>query len=283
MIQECMSGLKSFEEGGGSQPSAETAVERPAWVPPERGVPVYVSIFLLLLMLPALFTVYPVWGSIIHLVLGAVMTILRLFPLPQIVKLCIALVPCVAMFFYAVRFEGVVSQFAFYRGFRVFSRFVWTFMFVVWLLMNNQPPKTSPEIADSASGVALFAGLVAGIAVHFIFRWLDRLFFPVAKEIKKIETLKAKGRSLKRGIAERILYGFLWLIPVGVACQVVINILTGMIMDEATRAQFNKSCGPLVVVIYVVVWSILAFTGILPGTARVKVSAEKLQEQTEAG
>lgn len=278
-----MSGLKSFEEGGGSQPSAETAVTRPAWVPPERGVPVYVSTFLLFLMLPALFTVYPVWGSTVHLVLGVTMTILRLVPISQMLKLCIAMVPCVAMFFYAVRFEGVVSQFAFYRGFRVFSRFVWTFMFVVWLLMNNQPPKTSPEIADSASGVALFAGLVAAIAVHFIFRWLDRLFFPVAKEIKKIETLKAKGRSLKRGIGERILYGVLWLVPVMVACQIVLNILTGIIMDEATRAQFNKSCGLLVFVIYLVVWSILGIAGILPGTGKVKVSAQKLQEQAEAG
>jgi hypothetical protein len=133
------------------------------------------------------------------------------------------------------------------------------------------------QLVNRASGGTFLGGILAAILAHFIFRKADRIYFPVAKEIAKMQELAARGESLKRGVGKRAVYSLLWIIPSIAVCNLIVRVTIGLVMEDAARVAFYGRYGDVVSVASFVVWLVLSIAGILPGTGSVAISAEKLQ------
>jgi hypothetical protein len=163
---------------------------------------------------------------------------------------------------------------------RTVSRWVAPFGFVVWMGTANGSFETMGQLVDRASPGTLFAGILAAILSHFVFRRADRIYFPVAKEVAKMQELAARGQSLKRGFGKRLVYSLLWIVPVVAASNLTIRLVVGLIMEDADRIAFYARYSPFVILASLAIWLVLSVAGVLPGTGRVAMSNEKLQSAT---
>lgn len=264
-------------EGGESNASVSEPVV------PVPKVEVDGAAFTLLLMSPLLFTVYPVWGLSLYAAVGATLGIFSLTPYtaggtPAAVGIAFAtLAAGFAAFFYGIRLEGMASQWALYRMVRMAARWVTPFLFVIWMGTRNGSLETIGQLVNRASPGTFFGGILATILAHFVFRKADQIYFPVAKEVERMQELAARGEPLKRGFGKRVIYSVLWIVPAVAICNLIVRIAIGLIMEDAARVAFYGRYGDFVTVASFVVWLVLSIAGILPGTGSVAISAEKLQ------
>ena len=163
---------------------------------------------------------------------------------------------------------------------RTVSRWVTPFLFVIWMGTSNGSFETMGQLVNRASGGTFFGGILAAILAHFVFRKADRIYFPVAKEVAKMEELAARGESLKRGFGKRVVYSLLWIVPVVALSNLTIRLVVGLIMDDADRVAFYARNSPFVILASLAIWLVLSITGLLPGTGRVAMSNEKLRSAT---
>jgi hypothetical protein len=232
------------------------------------------------MMSPLLFTVFPVWGLSLWVAGGGVFWLLSLTPLHVGIAVVGGVAAWFAAFFLGTRLEQAASQFAIYRMIRTVGRWVTPFLFVIWMGTSNGSLETMGQLFDRASGGTFFAGILAAILAHFVFRKADRIYFPVAKEVAKMEELAARGESLKRGFGKRVVYSLLWIVPVVALSNLTIRVVVGLIMDDADRVAFYARYSPFVILTSLAIWLVLSITGLLPGTGRVAMTNEKLQSAT---
>jgi len=96
-----------------------------------------------------------------------------------------ALVPLacgLVMLFYAFKVEHALSKYKIYRVTRHVLRLILLGGFVAQLLMTdftNSFLMTPQQAFSQASGGAIFGAIVAVVVMHFLFGWIDRIFFPV--------------------------------------------------------------------------------------------------------
>ena len=261
------------EGGGQSQASSEPLIPAPK-------VEINGVAFTLLLTSPLLFTVFPVWGLSLYAVGGGAAWLVSLASPQSATAIIAGLIGWFAAFVFGIRLEQVASQFAIYRMIRTVGRWVTPFLFVIWMRTSNGSLETMGQLFDRASGGTFFAGILAAILAHFVFRKADRIYFPVAKEVAKMQELAARGESLKRGFGKRVVYSLLWIVPVVALSNLTIRVVVGLIMDDADRVAFYARYSPFVILTSLAIWLVLSITGLLPGTGRVAMTNEKLQSAT---
>ena len=140
--------------------------------------------------------------------------------------------------------------------------------------------ETIGQLVNRASGGTVFGGILASILAHFVFRKADRIYFPVAKEVAKMEELAARGESLKRGFGKRIVYALLWIVPVVALSNLTIRFVVGLVMGNADRVAFYARYSDVVILASLTIWLLLSLVGILPGTGKVAMTNEKLRAAT---
>jgi hypothetical protein len=260
-----------FEGGGESQASSEPLIPTPK-------VEVDGSAFTLLITSPLLFTVFPVWGASLWVAGGGVYWLMSQASSQSATAIVPAVVAWLAAFFFGIRLEGVASQFFIYRMFRTVSRWVTAFLFVIWMGTANGSSETYQQEINRATPETLVGGILAAIAAHFVFKLADRIYFPVARQMKKMEKLAASGESLKRGFPKRVVYSLMWIVPVLLVSNLTIRLGVGLIMDDADRVAFYAHYSPVVILAGLAIWLILSVVGILPGTGRVAMTNERLKQ-----
>ncbi len=122
-----------------------------------------------------------------------------------------------------------------------------------------------PVALTRASGAGLFGVLIFLVIVHFVCSFLDRLYFPVKSEVLRAREQLAKGQAPTRSLGKRWLYGWLWLLPVLVACSIVGNTAIKLAAPEQI-----ETLRPVVYLAGLTVWFLLCVFGILPGTSKRK-------------
>jgi len=245
-----------------------------------KNAPIDGAGFTLLVMSPLLFTVFPVWGLSLYAAGGGVFWLLSLVAPNSAMAILGGLAAAFAAFFFGIRLERVASQFSVYRMVRAVSRWITPFLFVIWMGTSNGSFETMGQLVDRASPGTFFAGILAAILSHFVFRKADQIYFPVATQVRKMEELAARGESLKRGFGKRLLYSLLWIVPVVAASNLTIRLVVGSIMDDVDRVAFYAHYSNFVILASLTIWLVLSVSGILPGTGRVAMSNEKLRSAT---
>jgi len=242
--------------------------------------------FTLLVTSPLLFTVFPAWGLSLYAASGGVFWLVSVANASARVTdtngvgYLFAVVAWFAAFFLGIRVEKVASQFFLYRMVRTVSRWVAPFLIVIWMGTANGSFETMGQLVNRAKPETMFGGILVAILSHFVFRRADRLFFPVAKQVAKMEELAARGESLKRGFPKRVVYSLLWIVPVVAGSNLTIRLVVGSIMEDADRIAFYARYSSFVVVASLTIWLVLSIAGILPGTGRVAMTNEKLRQAT---
>ena len=261
------------EGGGESKATSESLITAPK-------VEIDGAAFTLLLTSPLLFTVFPVWGLSLWAAGFGVFWLLSLTPFHVGIAVVGGVAAWFAAFFLGIRVEHAASQFAIYRMIRTVGRWVTPFLFVIWMGTSNGSLETMGQLVNRASPGTFFGGILASILAHFVFRKADRIYFPVAKEVAKMQELAARGESLKRGFGKRVVYSLLWIVPVVALSNLTIRGVVGLIMDDADRVAFYARYSPFVILASLAIWLVLSITGLLPGTGRVAMTNEKLQSAT---
>ena len=245
-----------------------------------KHAPVDGAGFTLLVMSPLLFTVFPVWGLSLWVTGIGVYWLVSLADLPTGFAVVTSLAATFAAFFFGIRLEQVASQFALYRIVRTLSRWITPFLFVIWMGTANGSFETMGQLVDRAKPETFLYGILASILAHFVFRMADRIYFPVAKHVARMEELAARGESLKRGFGKRVVYSLLWIFPVVAASNLTIRLVVGSIMEDVDRVAFYVHYSNVVILASLTIWLVLSIGGILPGTGRVAMSNEKLRSAT---
>lgn len=229
---------------------------------------------------------FPVWGLSLYVASGGVFWLVSLANASARIAgasgvgILFGVAAWFAAFFFGMRLEKVASQFALYRMVRTVSRWVASFLFVIWMGTSNGSFETIGQLVNRASPETFWGGILAAILAHFVFKRADRIFFPVATQVAKLEELATRGESLKRGFAKRVVYSLLWIVPVVAVSNLTIRFVVGLIMEDADRVAFYARYSPVVILASLTVWLVLSIAGILPGTGRVAMSNEKLQSAT---
>jgi hypothetical protein len=254
--------LESYNRGVRDREHAEAA-----WGPPKpKPVPVPGIAYTLILVAPFIYLVYPVLGVTLLGVFAAVLVVFNLTPLPVVAEALAGLILCVAAFFPGLRLEAKASQFRLYRAWRTTQRLVLIPAVGVGLASGVDLENLSRFQFRLPPAETFLASLVIALVVHFVFRVLDRLYFPVWAQVEKAVEMEKKQLPSRRPIFKRALYSALWLIPVMMASHLAIRLLAGTIAED-TKA-FYQDYSALVYVFDLALWLLLCLTGILPGTAK---------------
>lgn len=155
--------------------------------------------FTAVLMAPFLAVMYPTMGLIAAAgaaVAGFAAGALR--PADQAPIMFAAIFGGLAMLFFGYKAEHALSRFRIYRAVRHVVRLILLGLLVAQLLMtefNNTWTTTPIDAFNHASGGAIFAAIVAVFVMHWIFRRLDRVFFPVRDSYVISQERKYHGLS----------------------------------------------------------------------------------------
>jgi hypothetical protein len=139
--------------------------------------------FTMVLMAPFLAVMYPAVGALATA--GAAVggfAVGALWPSNQMAILVAAIVGAIAMLYYGQKAEHALSRFRIYRALRHALRLVLLGTLIAQLLFTEftNPWTTTPlDAFNQATGGAIFTAIIAVAVMHFVFRRLDRLFFPV--------------------------------------------------------------------------------------------------------
>jgi hypothetical protein len=216
-----------------------------------------------------LFLVYPVLGLTLYVVAGAVVAVFYFTQLPDGLEIFGGLILCVMAFIPGYKLEAKASQFKPYR----LGRFLWRLLnFIVWpivLLSGARLREIDRFDPGQATGGGLFFGLVAMILGLFVFRTLDRLYFPAWAEVEKLAEMEAKGISQRRHPLKRVLYSLLWIVPVVAVLNLSIRVVVGGLTEGPLQvAEFYEQYSAIIYGLDFLVWLGLCMTGILPGTGK---------------
>ncbi len=270
---------KTFEDGKAGRPMADGAdlksylagqQERHQPAGPKVEVPG--SAFTLIIVSPLIWVVYPVLGLVAMAPFAAIIALAGGWSAAGPGAFLVGVLLGAAAFFFGLRLEARASQFAPYRVVRMVMR--WAGALVARFTFAASPDMNPFHIdIDRAPPPTLFTALILVFVVHYVFRTLDRLYFPVWKHVEANYAVEASGQRLERPRAKRILYTFLWILP-GFA---LLNLAIRLVVDAATdgpaaRVAFYRHYEGFVYLADVVVWVLLAFFGILPGTSRYRRS-----------
>jgi hypothetical protein len=139
--------------------------------------------YTMILMAPFLAVMYPTMGLIAAA--GATVAgfaVAALGPSQQAAIMFAAIFGALATLYHGYKAEHALSRFRIYRVVRHVVRLILLGLLVAQLLMTefNNTWTTSPiDAFNQASGGAIFAAIVAVFVMHWLFRRLDRVFFPV--------------------------------------------------------------------------------------------------------
>lgn len=270
---------KTFEDGKAGRPMADGAdlksyvagqQERHQPVGPKVAVPG--SAFTLIVVSPLIWVVYPVLGF----------TAMAAFAVPILLSggwnaagpgaFVLGIILGVVAFFKGLTFEARASQFLPYRVIRMVMRWAGALVarFTSATTMDLNPLHIDINKAPPAT---LFTGLILVFIVHYVFRTIDRLYFPVWKHVEANYAVESAGGRLRRPLAKRILYTILWIIPGFALLNLAIRLVVDFVTDgPAARIAFYHQYESWVYVADFAVWILLAVTGILPGTSRYRRS-----------
>ena len=256
--------LREYNRGERDRKEADAALTPAA---PKVEVPGVA--FTILLIAPMLFLVYPVLGLTLYVVAGAVVAVFYFTPLPDGLEIFGGLILCVMSFFPGYKLEAKASQFKPYRFARSLWRVVSFFVLPVALQLGMSLREGNRFDPNNATGGALFGGILIAILIYFVCRTLDRLYFPAWAEVEKLAEMQAKGIPQQRHWLKRMFYSLLWIIPVMVVSNLAIRLLVGALTaGPEERAEFYQQYEAFVYLVGLIVWLILAVTGILPGTGK---------------
>ena len=121
------------------------------------------------------------------------------------------------------------------------------------------------------AGDKLLEGILAAILFHFIFRRMDRIYFPARADVRKQQERIAKGIPDQRPLLKRFWYSLFWIVPVVAILNLIIRLIVDGFSDgPQDRLAFYQQYSMHVYILDFIAWSVLAFTGILPGTAKFR-------------
>ena len=227
--------------------------------------------FTLLIVAPFLFLVYPALGLTIYAIFLAVVYLLFLAGLSGGLNILFGVILGIAGFFPAYKLEAIVSQFAPYRFFRVVLRPIAVFCLTVALRSGAAFDNNHAIDFNRVAGDKLLEGILAAILMHFILRRADRLYFPVLAQVRRQQERAAKGIPDQRPLLKRFWYSLFWIIPVVAILNLMIRLIVGEVTEgPQERAAFYQQYSMFVYILDFIVWFTLAFTGILPGTAKIR-------------
>jgi hypothetical protein len=265
---------KSYEDGKlGIPPGPNTDMD--SYMAGKQGGEMKTGVpgvaFTILIMAPFLFLVYPVLGLSLLAITLAALAAVAWAPIPMVLKAVAGLILYVAAFFPAYKVERKASQIAPYRmlrkWFRLFNAFVAT------VLMRSGAAFSGSGIDkfdfNKAPPDTLFFGIAVAILVHFVFRTLDRLYFPVHAEVRKIRDMAAKGIPLQRRSRTRLWYSLLWVVPfVAILNLIIRGFVSGVTDSPQERVAFYQQYSVFVYGIDFLAWFTCCAVGILPGTGK---------------
>ena len=230
--------------------------------------------YTLILVSPFIWMVYPVLGFTIMAVFLGVwvggMAISQNDLLGAIAFLGGSFV-CVFSFFWGMKLELIASQVTAYRWIRGILRIV--FSSGVITILGSGAAKSRSLNIDHVEPSAIVGGFFIAVIVYLVFQRVDLIFFPSAKEIKKMQALLKKGERPTRPMFKRLFFGFCWLIPTVLALKLLVGIVVRLIMeDPSQRATFSTQFNPIITCASIVIWYILCLIGKLPGTGKYMFS-----------
>jgi hypothetical protein len=262
--------LKEYNRGERDRKEAEAAIA--AIIPTPKPNPVPGVAFTILIIAPFLYLVYPVLGLTLLAVFSAVVLLFYFTTLPPALEIIAGLVICVFSFFPAYKLEAKASQFKTYRFLRGAFRLLNFCVLPVVLLSLSDTGNLTLD-TNTATGATLFASIIVALIVFFVFRTLDRLYFPVWAEVEKMAEQQAKGIPFRRNLLKRVIYSLVWIIPVMLVMNLLIRILVDNLMEGPLDVMdFYDQYSIVVYVVDLAVWLLLCIAGILPGTARTRKS-----------
>jgi hypothetical protein len=222
--------------------------------------------FTLLFIAPFLFIVYPVLGLTLW---AAFLTGYgAFFSSPYTTRVFVGLILAVAGSVPAMKFEHKASQLALYRllrkWIRLFASFAGAFVLRAGGLGFNGKLDLSKAPPDT-----LFLAIAFMILVHFVFRTLDRLYFPVHAGVQKAREMAAAGIPLQRRSRTRLWYSLLWIVPfVAILNLIIRGVVSGMTDGAQERIAFYDQYSPFVYGFDFIAWLMCCLSGILPGTGK---------------
>jgi len=133
---------------------------------------------------PFLAVMYPTMGALVLVAAFAGgLLVNAVWPAAGNATALVSLVCGVAvLLLYGFKAEHALSRYKIYRVARHVLRLIVLGGFVAQLLMtdfNNSFLMTPQQAFSQASGGAIFGAIVAVVVMHFLFGWIDRIFFPV--------------------------------------------------------------------------------------------------------
>lgn len=270
---------KTFEDGKAGRPMADgadlksyVAGQQERHAPAGPRTEISGVAFTLIVVAPLIWVAYPVAGFTLLAGWYLPVTLAGGFEKASMAPMVLGLILALVGFFYGLKLESRASQFALYRVIRMVTR--WAGALVARFTFAASPDMNPFHIdLNRAPPSTLFTGLIVVFLVHYTFRTLDRLYFPVWKHVEANQAVEASGQRLKRPLAKRVLYTFLWILP-GFA---LLNLIIRFVVDAVTtgpaaRIAFYQHYEGFVYLADFVVWLLLAVTGILPGTSRYRRS-----------
>lgn len=269
---------KAFEDGKAGRPMADGAdlmsytkgadERRQLNAGPKVEVPGVA--FTLIIVAPLIWVVYPVvGGALLAGFYGVVVGLGGGYDHAGVGVIALGVVAALVGFFYGLRLEARISQFAPYRWIRMVMR--WIGAGVVVFAFAASPDMNPAHIdINRAPPSTLAIAIVVAVLMHFVFRTMDRLYFPVWTHVRENAAIQAAGDgSLPRPMARRIINTLLWLFPVWGITNLLIRLVVDQMTDGvAGRKAFYAHYEPLVYAADLVIWLGLCFFGILPGTHR---------------
>lgn len=219
--------------------------------------------FTLLLVAPLIWMVYPLLGVTIMIVPAVIIAIFSAFK--QLGwGLFLAFILGVASFIPGMKLEGKVSQLTVYRWFRGIMRIVLPFLGIAGAAAS----KNGNIDLNSIPPGAIVGGFFASVITYLVFQRLDLIYFPAAKEIKKMQTMLAKGERPQRPMIKRVFFGFCWLIPTVVILAVLEMVVIRLFMNATEGRELFNQIRPILACVNFVIWLALFMIGKLPGTGK---------------
>ena len=227
--------------------------------------------FTILIVAPLLFLVYPVLGLTINVIFAGVFYLLSLTELPIGLIILIGLILGIAGFYPAFKLEAIASQFMPYRFLRAFLRPISGFCITIALRTGAAFNHFRGFDIHKVPGDKLLEGVLVAVFFHFAFRRGDRTYFPVWAQVRKQQERVAKGIPDQRPFLKRFIYSLCWFIPVMIVLHVIVLAFVTAISDgDQEIAEFYQRFSIFIYIFDFSVWFILAFAGVLPGSAKIR-------------
>ncbi|MBP9854943.1 MAG: hypothetical protein KBD53_08760 [Candidatus Omnitrophica bacterium] len=223
--------------------------------------------YTLILIIPVLWIVYPIVGFLIWGVVIGIVFLFRTLHVPAMWAVILGFIPFIMSFFWGMVLEKIASQNVIYRWIRTILRVFLFFVFIL-LLSGKDAPNADPETLKFATPEAIILAFFMTVLFHLLFQKLDRIYFPVTAEMKRLTDLIQKGERPQRKLLKRLFYGFIWFVPMMMICKFAVWIMVNQLLKDADVKVFYEHYGRLTDLFNFGIWYLLCLLGRLPGTGK---------------